>query len=138
MITRLTTTRDHDTLLEMQFRLRDKHFSGFGDHLGCTNQADAVATMQLFVEGEVERFSATRSAEVASKLTELNQLRDAQERQLELRLAKVLDSIRTARRAQRMKDIEAVFDEYGQWVRDTLEVEPVPFVQVLAGVTAPA
>ena len=99
---------------------------------------DAVATMQLFVEGEVERFSATRSAEVASKLTELNQLRDAQERQLELRLAKVLDSIRTARRAQRMKDIEAVFDEYGQWVRDTLEVEPVPFVQVLAGVTAPA
>jgi len=34
-----------------------------------------------------------------------------------------------------MKDIQEVFTEYGQWVKDGLEVEPVPFVQVLAGVT---
>ena len=52
-----------------------------------------------------------------------------------MRLAKVLDSVRTGRRARRMKDIEDVFTEYGRWVKDSLEVEPVPFVQVLAGVT---
>ena len=97
---------------------------------------DAVATMQLFVEDQVERFSAARAEEVERKLTELNELRRAQERQLELRLAKVLDSVRTARRAHRMKDIEDVFTEYSRWVKDSLEVEPVPFVQVLAGVTA--
>jgi hypothetical protein len=74
---------------------------------------------------------------VKRKLAELDQLRGAQERQLELRLAKVaIDAVRAGRRAQRMKDIEDVFTEYGQWVKDSLEVEPVPFVQVLGGVTA--
>ena len=97
---------------------------------------DAVATMQLFVEAEVRRFSAARAEEVERKLAELDELRGAQERQLELRLAKVLDSVRTGRRARRLKDIEDVFTEYGQWVKDSLEVEPMPFVQVLAGVTA--
>ena len=97
---------------------------------------DAVATMQLFVEDQVRRFSAVRAEEVKRKLAELDELRGAQERQLELRLAKVPDAIRTGRRARRMKDIEDVFTEYGQWVKDSLEVEPVPFVQVLAGVRA--
>jgi len=46
--------------------------------------------------------------------------------------------VRAARRAQRLKDIENVFAEYGQWVKDSLEVEPVPFVQVLAAVTGRA
>jgi hypothetical protein len=97
---------------------------------------DAVATMQLFVEDQVTAFGAARAEEVERKLAELNELRDAQERQLEVRLSKVaIDAVRTGRRAHRMKDIEDVFTEYSQWVKDTLEVEPVPFVQVLAGVT---
>ena len=96
---------------------------------------DAVATMQLFVEGQVKAFSATRAAEVARKLAELNELRGAQEQQLELRLASVIETVRDGRRAQRMKGIDNVFTEYGQWVKDSLEVELVPFVQVLAAVT---
>jgi hypothetical protein len=90
----------------------------------------------LHVEDQVKRFSAARAEEVKHRLAELDELRGAQERQLELRLTKVLDAIRSGRRARRMKDIEDVFTEYGQWVKDSLEVEPVPFVQVLAGVTA--
>ena len=85
---------------------------------------DAVATMQLFVEDQVRRFSAARAEEVERKLAELDELRGAQERQLELRLAKVLDTVRAGRRARRLKDIEDVFTEYGQWVKDSLEVEP--------------
>ena len=97
---------------------------------------DAVATMQLYVEDQVKRFSTARAEEVKRKLAELDELRGAQERQLELRLATVLDSVRIGRRARRMKDIEDVFTEYSQWVKDSLEVEPAPFVQVLVGVTA--
>jgi hypothetical protein len=98
---------------------------------------DAVATMQRFVEGQVEQFSAARDAEVRRKLTELDELRSAQERQLELRLAgsDQPEQLKQGKRAQRLRDIEQVFAEYGQWVKDSLEVEPVPFVQVLAGVT---
>jgi hypothetical protein len=98
---------------------------------------DAVATMQLYVEDQVKRFSTARAEEVKRKLAELDELRGAQERQLELRLATVLDSVRIGRRARRMKDIEDVFTEYSPWVKDSLEVEPAPFVQVLVGVTAP-
>jgi hypothetical protein len=98
---------------------------------------DAVATMQIFVEDQVERFGAARAEEVKRRLAELDQLRSAQEQQLELRLGKVaIDAVRAGRRAQPMKDIEDVFTEFGPWVKDSLEVEPEPFVQVLAGVTA--
>jgi superfamily II DNA or RNA helicase len=96
---------------------------------------DAVATMQLFVEGQVKRFSATRTQEVNTRLAELAQLRDAQEQHLETRLAGLPETIREGRRARRRKDIEDVFAEYGQWVKDSLEVEPMPYVQVLAAVT---
>jgi hypothetical protein len=97
---------------------------------------DAVATMQRFVEDQVKQFSRVRAQEARYKLAELDELRGAQVRQLELRLAESQqpETFKQSRKAQRMKDIEDVFAEYGQWVKDTLEVEPVPFVQVLAGV----
>ncbi len=100
---------------------------------------DAVATMQLYVEEQVRQFSAARAAEVARKLAELGALRGAQERQLELRLARSdqPEQLKQGKRAHRSKDIEDVFTEYGQWVKNSLEVEPVPFVQVLAGVARP-
>lgn len=82
--------------------------------------------MQRFVGDQVKAFSAARA--------ELDELRGAQERQLELRLENLLDTVKESRRARRLKDIEDVFTEYSQWVKDRLEVEPVPFVQVLAGV----
>jgi len=91
--------------------------------------------MQLFAEDQVKRFSAERAEEVERRLAELDELRGAQERHLELRLSDLPDTIKQGRRARRMKDIQEVFTEYGQWVKDGLEVEPVPFVQVLAGVT---
>jgi hypothetical protein len=49
---------------------------------------DGVATMQLFVEDQVTTFSAARAEEVEQKLAELDEPRRAQERQLELHLAK--------------------------------------------------
>jgi hypothetical protein len=97
---------------------------------------DAVATMQLFVEEQVRHFSAARQAEVKEKLAQLDELRGAQEHQLELRLENVLESVRQSRKARRLKDIDDVFQEYGQWIKDSLEVEPVPFVQVLVAVVA--
>lgn len=95
---------------------------------------EAVAAMQRFVEGQARHFSAARDAEVQRKLAELDDLRGAQERQLELRLERS-DQPEQGKRAQRVKGIEHVFTEYGQWVKDSLEVQSVPFVQVLAGVT---
>ena len=38
---------------------------------------------------------------------------------------------------QRSQQIKRVFDEYRQWVHDTLTTEPQPWIQVLAGVCHP-
>ncbi|MES9811662.1 MAG: DEAD/DEAH box helicase [Candidatus Thiodiazotropha sp.] len=97
---------------------------------------DAVATMQLFVEEQVRHFSAARQVEVKDKLAQLDELRGEQEHQLELRLENLLDTVRQSRKARRLKDIDDVFEEYGQWIKDSLEIEPIPFVQVLVAVVA--
>ncbi|BCO11466.1 putative ATP-dependent helicase [Citrifermentans bremense] len=95
---------------------------------------DAVSTMQRFVEEQVRNFRGVRQQEVKDKLAQLDELRGAQERQLELRLENLLTTVRESRKARRIKDIEDVFEEYGQWIKDSLEIEPVPFVQVLVAV----
>ena len=38
---------------------------------------------------------------------------------------------------QRSQHINRVFDDYRQWVQDTLTTEPQPWIQVLAGVCHP-
>lgn len=95
---------------------------------------DAVTTMQRFVEDQVRYFRGVRQQQVKDKLAQLDELRGAQERQLELRLENLLSTVRESRKARRIKDIEDVFQEYGQWIKDSLEIEPVPFVQVLVAV----
>jgi len=95
---------------------------------------DAVTTMQRFVEEQVRHFRGVRQLAVKDKLAQLDELRGAQERQLELRLENLPTTVRESRKARRIKDIEDVFQEYGQWIKDSLEIEPVPFVQVLVAV----
>ena len=40
-------------------------------------------------------------------------------------------------RERKTSQITKVFDEYRQWVEDTLTIEPSPFIEVLAVVTRP-
>ena len=54
--------------------------------------------------------------------------------QLELRLEKQLEQIRRSQFERRSRVIRRVFDEYRQWVEDTLNTEPEPYLQVLAAV----
>ena len=58
--------------------------------------------------------------------------------QLELRLEKQLETVRRGRFERRSQMIRRVFDDYRQWVQDTLTTEPQPWVQVMAAVCPPA
>ena len=42
------------------------------------------------------------------------------------------EQFKKTRREQRTQHIRKVFDEYRQWVQDTMTTEPQPFIQVLA------
>jgi hypothetical protein len=55
-------------------------------------------------------------------------------RPFELRLEKQLEQVRRSQFERRSRVIRRVFDEYRQWVEETLTTEPEPYLQILAAV----
>jgi hypothetical protein len=67
-------------------------------------------------------------------LADLERLQTGQVQHLEWRLEKQLEQVRRSQFERRSMVIRRVFDEYRQWVEDTLSTEPEPYLQVLAAV----
>jgi hypothetical protein len=70
-------------------------------------------------------------------LDELQRLQASQLKQLTLDLARQLETVKRGRYEQRSQQIARVFDDYRQWVHDSLTTEPQPWIQVLAAVCHP-
>ncbi len=98
------------------------------------NLPSAVAAMKAHMVALQETFSAEMTQRLAGTLADLERLQGKQFAQLELRLElnQQAEQFKKSRREQRTKHIRKVFDEYGQWVKDTMTTEPQPFIQVLA------
>ena len=98
-----------------------------------TNLAAAVATMQHHMITLEQKFSADMTQRLAGTLADLERLQGKQMEQLELRLAanQQAEQFKKSRREQQTQYIRKVFDEYRQWVEDTMTTEPKPFIQVL-------
>ena len=97
---------------------------------------DAVKRMREHMVEAQKAFAARMSASFEKTRSDLNGLR---QRQLELLDADTSgvgqpEQIRAARIAARRAEIEAEFRAYEGWVRDTMETEPEPFLQVIAAV----
>ena len=97
----------------------------------------AVQTMRQFMLQRQQAFAAQLSERLQGTLAELQRLQGQQMAQLELDLEKQLETVKRGRFEQRSKDIKRVFDDYRQWVQDTLSTEPQPWIQVLAAVCHP-
>ena len=80
-------------------------------------------------------FAASMQERLRVTLDDLEALQRNQMEQLELSLTRLLDSVREARSTKRSREIRRVFDDYRQWVEDTLTTEPQPHVRVLAAFT---
>jgi superfamily II DNA or RNA helicase len=97
----------------------------------------AVATMHahmLHLQGE---FATQSSLRLHQTLQNLEQLQKRQIVQLELRLEGQIETVKRSRFERRSQQIGRVFDDYRQWVKDTLTTEPQPWIQVLAAVCNP-
>ena len=79
-------------------------------------------------------YAVLKDEELSEQLKALEALQQRQVEQLELQLEKSAQAehFKAARREERIGRIEKVFDEYQAWVRDTLTIEPVPFIQIIA------
>lgn len=98
---------------------------------------DAVATMHTFMAKQQKQFAAELDARLQATLAELKLLQDKQIVQLELRFENQIETVKRSRLENRTRQIGRVFDDYRQWVQDTLTTEPKPWIQVLAAVCNP-
>ncbi|HRH77049.1 MAG TPA: DEAD/DEAH box helicase, partial [Cellvibrionaceae bacterium] len=99
-----------------------------------TRLPQAVALMKQHMVSQQQTFAAQLNERLAGTLVELKKLQDKQMQQLELHLENLVAGVKQARREQRSKHIHQVFDDYRQWVEDTLTTEPQPYIRVLAAV----
>ncbi|QEY16718.1 ATP-dependent helicase [Cellvibrio sp. KY-GH-1] len=94
----------------------------------------AVALMQQHMVSQQQTFAAQLNERLAGTLEELKKLQEKQMQQLELHLENLVAGVKQSRREQRSKHIHQVFDDYRQWVEDTMTTEPQPYIRVLAAV----
>jgi len=96
----------------------------------------AVAAMQVHMQRCQQAFASDTAARLKDTLANLKRMQERQIEQLELRLEKQggLENLRQGKRERRVGQIRKVFDEYETWVRDSLQTEPHPYLQVLAAV----
>ena len=87
-----------------------------------------------------QAYTDDKKSDLEQQLAKLKALKDRQIHQLDLQLedSKQAEHFKAARREERAGRIERVFDEYQTWVRDTLTIEPVPFIQIIAVFTSEA
>lgn len=96
----------------------------------------AVIAMRAHMVAKQSAFSAGLEERLRTTLAELERLQGRQVEQLTLDLERQLETVKRGRFEHRKQQINRVFDDYRQWVHDTLTTEPQPWIQVLAAVTS--
>jgi chemotaxis protein histidine kinase CheA len=96
----------------------------------------AVTAMRSHMVAQQAAFSADLDERLSTTLAELERLQGRQVEQLTLELERQLETVKRGRFEHRKQQINRVFDDYRQWVHDTLTTEPQPWIQVLAAVTS--
>lgn len=93
-----------------------------------------VSAVKEQVLKERDAFEDRTAPLLIEQLDELEKLRGKQEQQLELSLkqSKQDSHFKDARKNKRMKQIETVFSSYQQWIEDSWQTEPAPYIQLIA------
>ena len=97
----------------------------------------AIRLMEQHMTSAHGNFTRDLETRLAQTLADLKTLQNRQIEQLELDLAKQLETVRQTRFGKRSAEINRVFDDYRQWVQDTLTAEPKPWTQVMLAVCHP-
>jgi hypothetical protein len=97
----------------------------------------AVQLMHAHMVRQQAEFSSRLTERLHDTLADLERLQGRQIEQLKLDLENQLETVKRGRFEQRSQQINRVFDDYRQWVQDTLTTEPQPWIQVLAALCHP-
>jgi hypothetical protein len=98
----------------------------------------AVAAMRAHTLQRQTRFAVESEQRLQGTLQDLERLQNCQIEQLSLQLENQIETVKRARFERRSQYIHRVFDDYRQWVQDTLTTEPQPWIQVVAAMCYPS
>ena len=98
---------------------------------------DAVARARAWVVERRRAFESRVNEKLNDELEALERLRNRQFRQLKLQLERSdqAEAFKRARQERGQRDIDTIFDEYLQWVQDTMTTEPQPYIKVVCVMT---
>ena len=98
---------------------------------------DAVTRGRDWVVGRRRAFESRVNEKLNDELEALERLKTRQLRQLELQLERSdqAEAFKRARQERGQRDIDTIFDEYLQWVQDTMTTEPQPYIKVVCVMT---
>ena len=99
---------------------------------------DAVARARAWVVERRRAFENRINDKLNDELEALEKLKTRQLRQLELQLDRSdqAEAFKRARHERGRRDIDTIFDEYLEWVQDTMTTEPQPWIKVVCVMTA--
>ena len=97
---------------------------------------DAVAAARADLVRRRDAFDRELRERLDRQLAELARLQARQFEQLELQLTRSeqAQTFKDHRRTTRTQDIKRIFEDYQQWIQDTLTTERDPYLHVMAAV----
>ena len=98
---------------------------------------DAVAKAREWVVARRRDFEERINEKLNRELKALEKLRTRQLRQLDLQLERSdqSETFKRAREERGRRDIETIFDEYFEWIEETMTTEPQPWIKVVCVMT---
>ena len=121
-----------DRLLE-RTGLSTRRFANRGDGMAVeelrTLLPEAVRQVKAYMSVERATFEDDINARLQEQMNALERLRNKQYRQLELFYQ---EKRQVSRKEEERREIDRKFDEFIQWVEDTMTTEDNPFIQVIA------
>jgi len=97
-----------------------------------------IQTMRQQLQRQRQEAEREHQQTLSEQLQRLQQLRSKHQQQLELQLGRRSDqpeAFKVSLRERGMERIERVFGDHQRWLRDTLETEREPYIQVVAVIT---
>ncbi|MBA3018695.1 MAG: DEAD/DEAH box helicase [Proteobacteria bacterium] len=94
----------------------------------------AIEQAELWMSNERKKFEELINAKLNNQLNALENLRKKQYVQLEFKFggSKLSEKIIRSRKEKQRREIDTIFDEYMDWVEDTMTTEDKPYIQVIA------
>ncbi|WP_424686836.1 DEAD/DEAH box helicase [Halarcobacter ebronensis] len=91
-----------------------------------SNLPKAITEASSFIQQKRDEYEDTMSTKVLEQLEELEKLKSRHMGQLEF------DFNQESKKLEKQREIDKIFNDYHQWIKDSMETESTPFIQVIS------